>query len=157
MHGRIYQILTKPLPQSEWLTARQFDCLDDSTIDYVRESPSSRTEDLQYLLEVLPTSLFKMEGDTIEVTTDGHTFMEEVFHRLLDDIGELQLYTSDPSKFSLFLYKIGCYCGNLLGTSVMFCIDGQAYPSSSTDFIMDSLLYHSGQKFYIGAILDYHY
>lgn len=157
MHGRIYQILTKPLPESEWLTAEDFYDYNDPTIDYIQSSSCLRTEDLQFLCDILPESLFKMEGDTIEVTTDGHTFMEEVFHRLQDDISELQLYINEPKKISMLLYKISRYCDHLFGRSVMFFLDGAFYASSSTDFIMDSLIYHSGQKLYVGAILDFHY
>lgn len=153
MHGRIFEIREERLPREEWMNETYFYDEDTSFADYYKDS-EDREGDLQWLKQTLPPSMFRMEGDEIEVISDGKEVIEKWIERMKEEINKLD-YESVlmfPTT-NLIKYKMK----GMLHEDFMFCTDYADYCHDSTEFAKDCINNYQGKKLYVCGIIDYHW
>lgn len=154
MHGRIFELREQILPKDEWITQYSFCEHDDrSWYDYMRES-DDREEDLQWLKNVLPPSIFRVSGEVVEIISDGREFVEAWIEELKKEVNALSY---DEFKPWDPLYRIQSRMKNMLRADFMFVTDYEDYPHDPTTFIRHCINQYKGKKLYICGIVDYHY
>lgn len=153
MHGRIFEIREQRMPKEEWLNETDLYDEDTSFADYYRDS-EDREDDLEWLKSALPSSMFKMEGDEIEIISDGKEIMEKFIDRIKAEANELS-YESVVKGVQK--YKLGLALKGALHSDFMFYTDTAGYCHDSTEFLTDCINYCQGKKLYVCGILDYHF
>lgn len=152
MHGRIYEFSLERMPQDDWCTEFSFYDNDISDFaDWIGSSPSDRGYDLDDLKRILPSSMFKMEGDEIEIISNGEELIENWLYELKEQVNNL-----DCQNWAKEIWHIQRKIKNMLDADIMF---RNYYGNilNPTEFIEYCIRYYKGTKLYIGGIVDYHY
>ena len=154
MHGRLFEIREKRLDRDEWITEGSFYNEETgSWCDWMMVS-ESREEDLEWLKSALPASIFKVEGDEIEIISDGKEFVEEWIEELKKKVNSL---TYEKAMSFSGLYQIKSSLSNMLHNDFMFYSDYNENAHNPTGFIQDCLCHYQGKKLYVCGIIDYHF
>ena len=154
MHGRLFEIREQRLDRDEWITESAF--YEEETgnwCDWVMVS-EDREGDLEWLKSALPASIFKVEGDEIEIISDGKEFVEEWIEELKKKVNSL---TYEKAMSFSGLYQIKWSLSNMLNNDFMFYSDYSEYAHNPTEFIQDCLCNYQGKKLYVCGIIDYHF
>ena len=154
MHGRIFEIREERLPREEWMKASDF--YEEDTrgwCDYLHDS-EDRKDDLDWLKSGLPSSIFKLDGDKIEIISDGKEFVEEWIAELKEEVNKL---TYDTFTQGVAATKVKTKLNSMIKSGFMFYTDYACYPHNPTSFIRDCITAHQGKTFYVCGIIDYHY
>ena len=154
MHGRLFEIREERIPQDEWVNEFSF-CDEDTSswCDWMCDS-ADREDDLKWLKKVLPTSIFKVDGDEIEIISDGREFVE----KWIEDVREL-VNRLDYESFTGYAstWAIERTLQNMIGSDFMFRTSYADYAHGSTEFIKYCINSGKGTKLYVCGIIDYHY
>lgn len=158
MHARIYQISLENKCQDDWISE---DSITESDmgylgIDYITES-RDREDDLKWLKDCLPTSMFSVEGNEITLLNDGNEILRRSFNSIKDFVNgvDVEDYIKD---LIMFEYRIKSKSRDILNICHLFFIDGWAgHPCHSTDFVRFCHGCKPGTKLYVNGILDYHF
>lgn len=153
MHGRIFEIREERLPREEWMNETHLYDEDTSFADCYNDS-EDREDDLQWLKEALPSSMFRMEGDEIEIISDGKEVVEKWIERMKKEVNKLDYESVVKSSET---YRIKYMMKGMLHEDFMFRTDYADYCHNSTDFVMDCINNYQGKKLYVCGILDYHF
>lgn len=154
MHGRIYEIRTQRLNNELWMNETDlYDEVDGSWCDYVADS-DDRKDDLEWLKSALPKSIFKVEGDVVEVISDGREFVDEWIDDLKKEVNALSY---DKFTDLMDVCHIKMKMNNMIGFDMMFKTDYSDYPHNPTSFIKDCINQYQGKKLYVCGIVDYHF
>lgn len=166
MHSRIFQLSTKRLDKEEWINEDDISEADMgyNGIDYCFES-DDREEDLKWLANHLPKEVFKVEGDRIEIISDGSCLWEAHKTKMIDAIKNMA-YTGGESAYQDFFalggYIIARMAKNMLGLDFLFYIDDWNECCGKSNDLLQYVLYameddkHS-KVLYVNGILDYHF
>ena len=120
MHGRLFEIRENRLPEDEWMCVEHFYEEDTSSwCDWMQDS-ECREDDLEWLNESLPSSIFKVEGDEIEIISDGKDFVEGWISEVKKKVDELT-YESFTSFMST--WYIRNKLKNMIDSDFMFKTD----------------------------------
>lgn len=153
MHGRLFEIREQRLDRDEWITEEAFYNEETgSWCDWMVVS-EDRERDLEWLKSALPASIFKVEGDEIEIISDGKEFVEEWIEKLKSKVNSL---TYEKAMSFLGLYQIKNGLNNMIDNDFMFYTDYSEYAHNPTEFIQDCLCNYQGKKLYVCGIIDYH-
>lgn len=153
MHGRIFEIREERLPREEWMNETYLYDEDTSFADFYNDS-EDREEDLKWLKDTLPSSMFKMEGDEIEIISDGKEVVEKFIERLKNAAGELSY---DSVVGSQSIHRLKYKLKGALHEDFMFRTDYADYCHNSTEFLKDCINIYQGKKLYVCGIIDYHF
>ena len=154
MHGRLFEIREQRLPEDEWMCVDHFYEEDTSSwCDWMQDS-ECREDDLEWLKESLPSSIFKVEGDEIEIISDGKDFVEGWISEVKKKTDELT-YESFTSFMST--WYIRNKLKNMIDSDFMFKTDYEDYVHNPTDFIRECITQYQGKKLYVCGIIDYHF
>ena len=165
MHSRIFQLSTKRLPEEEWITDLSISEADMGYhgIDYCGEN-YDRENDLERLANVLPKEVFKVEGDKIEIISDGSCLWEAHKAKMIEVIKNMEYLggeTPYQSFFNLGGYKITCMAKNMLDTDFLFYIDDWNGCCGTSNDLLHYAIHAMASKdypkvLYVNGILDYH-
>lgn len=153
MHGRIFEIREERLPREEWMNETHLYDEDTSFADYYIDS-EDREGDLQWLKQTLPPSMFRMDGDEIEIISDGKDVIEKWIERMKKEVDKLD-YES-VVKFSE-THRIKYMMKGMLHEDFMFRTDYADYCHDSTAFVKDCINNYQGKKLYVCGIIDFHF
>ena len=153
MHGRIFEIREKRLPREEWMNETHLYDEDVSFACYYNDS-EDREDDLRWLKETLPSSMFRMEGDEIEIISDGKEVVEKWIERMKEEVNKLD-YESVLMGFPITCVK--CKVGGMLHEDFRFRTDYSDYFHDSTEFALDCIKNYQGKKLYVCGIIDFHF
>lgn len=167
MHSRIFQLSTKRLPEEKWIDESNISESDMGYlgIDYCRVS-NNREEDLEWLAECLPKDVFKVEGDRIEIISDGSCLWEAHKAKMLDVIKNMEYSGSGNPRqnfFALGDYTIARMAKNMLGIDFLFYIDCWDQCCGRSNDLLHYALYamkddkDCPRTLYVNGILDYHF
>lgn len=141
------------MDKEDWLKEDDLYDEDLNFCDYVSDS-EDRAYDLEWLKESLPPSIFKVNGDEIEIVSDGKEHIEEWLKRVRKEVESLS-YESVLSGFDI--YGLRNTLKNVFNVDFMFYTDYSSYCHDSFDFLMDCINNYQGKKLYVCGILDYRY
>lgn len=153
MHGRIFEIREQRLDREEWMNETYLYDQDTSFADYYYDS-ENREDDLQWLKDTLPSSMFRMNGDEIEVISDGKEVVEKWIERMKDEVNKLN-YESTLKK--PLTHRIKYKLKGMLHEDFLFCTDYADYIHDSTDFVKDCINHYQGKKLYVCGIIAFHF
>lgn len=174
MHSFIYQIKAINRPTNDELIDEDYfdeSYLNEHGVDYMTllEDGSERRNDaLENLKEILPESMFKVDGDCIEVISDGKEVFEAWKKYMLELVSnmEYQLEVKTADDFCHDFCGVGSYlveknAKTLINTYSLFYSldeDGSVFEtlSSGTSLVLFAKRY-VGKKLYVGSIFDYHW
>ena len=154
MHGRLFEIREERRPQEEWVNESYFYEEETSNWSDWMQTSEDREGDLKWLKEVLPSSIFKVEGDEIEVISNGREYVEQWIEELKKKTGEL---TFESFTGFMSTWYIKNKLNNMLGSDFMFMTDYSDYAHNPTEFIRDCINNYQGRKLYVCGIIDYHF
>ena len=170
MHSFIYQIKAINRPTNDELIDEDY--FDDSYynehgIDYMTllEDGSERRNDaLENLKEILPESMFKVDGDCIEVLSDGKEVFEAWKEELLELVTNMEYDMEGGLHYSfcsLGEYSIKTQSRSLFPTDSLFSLfdeEGDIWETleRSTALVLFAKRY-VGKKLYVGSIFDDHW
>lgn len=165
MHSRIFQLSEKRLPEDEWIDESNISEYEMGVngIDYCRIS-EDREDDLEWLANVLPKEVFKVEGDRIEIISDGSCLWEAHKAQMLDVIKNMEYSGSENPRqnfFALGDYILARMAKNMLGIDFLFYIDCWNGCCSKSNDLLHYALYAmknetASRVLYVNGILDYH-
>lgn len=153
MHGRIFEIREGKLDKEDWLKEDDLYDEDLNFCDYFYDS-ENREDDLKWLKECLPPSIFKVNGDEIEIVSDGKEHIEEWLKEVQKRAAALS-YENVTSCSETD--KVRNLLKNVFNVDFMFYTDYSSYCHDSFNFLMDCINNYQGKKLYVCGILNYHY
>lgn len=166
MHSRIFQLSAERLPEDEWIDESNISEYDMgfNGIDYCRIS-EDREDDLEWLANVLPKEVFKVEGDRIEIISDGSCLWEAHKAQMIDTVKNMEYTGAENPRqnfFALGDYILARMAKNMLDTDFLFYIDGWNGCCSKSNDLLHYALYamkndNSPRVLYVNGILDYHF
>lgn len=151
MHSCIYQIMRSKdenrIDESDF-----YEHLDDIPADYVRDLDEDDEDDyIKALPNFLPQSMFKCEGREITFLGGDKDFIEEWKAKVKAAVDGVIPGEWQP------LYELKKVVNDMLGIACRFYSEEDGYVTESTEFILDCMKMKPGTKFYVGAVIDYHY
>ena len=167
MHSRIFQLSPTKLDKDEWLGISDISEFSMGLfgIDYVSDYDIDRNWDLENLAHVLPKEVFKVEGDKIEIISDGSCLWEAHKKKMLDLLNSMEYCGGEkPSRSYLSFggYSIARMGKNMLDIDYLFYIDNwDGGIGTANDLLEYAIQAMKDDKFpnvlYINSILDYHF
>lgn len=166
MHSRIFQLSTKRLPKDEWIDDNYF--VDDYAyfgIDYTGES-EDRKGDIEWLKEILPEKMFKVEGNKITIINNGECLFGEYKKDLIKKATNLIFEAGEEpgavlhSFVGVGAYEISQRAKRIIDTDMLFSIEGWNNLGYSNDLVEYAhFVFKNGKSktLYINGILDYHF
>lgn len=156
MHSRIYQIGLKPFDPEDYATPEWFYDNSSDFADYIGDeiTGEARLQNIKCLQDEFK-EIFDLEGETLVFKGLG-----DFIQRWNEYIKSLTKQLEDNKYNHFLMYEIGSATKEThLETSFRFYIeDWNGYPAAAEDLI--DFLYNqvnSGDKLYIGAVIDYHF
>lgn len=153
MIGKIIELRESRLPKEGWMDEIDFYDVDNKFFDWV-ETSKEREKDLASLKATLPTSMFRMEEDEIEIISDGKEVVENW-------IAQNREMTDNLSYKSVMTFPTLLMLKNKLKSMIdldyKFITDYADYTQDSTAFVQDCISNYQGKKLYVCGIINYHY
>lgn len=160
MHSTIFQLSTERLSEDKWINENTF--LEDYGkfgIDYTNED-IDRQEAIERLAEILPKSVFKVEGDKVTILNNGECLFEQ-YKKDLQQILDKMTYNKDiDSALSLGAYRLFKRAMRIIDCNSLFHIPDWNWLGTSNDVLeYANYAFEKGKPkvLYIGGILDYHF
>ena len=148
MHSRIFQLTTKPIKESEWLTENDDDIL--QTFPYSVAKPDGKRDDeIRWLLDVCPKCFIWIEDNTLDVLPNAKfDYFGGRFRELKKKVGNLHFEEFCDEYYARNLIEL---IEDKFGFHVY---DDDGYVKTMDTFMRQVKV---NTKLYIGGILDYHF
>lgn len=162
MHSRIFQLSTRRIPEEDWINENSFDfeTYGRFGIDYVSVLVD-RENSLDWLKDVLPEKMFKVEGDKITILNDGSCLFEGYKNDLMEMVNKLTFVGDVQNSFlGIGAFKIEHRAKKIINTDFLFSIEDWTEldtPNDLVGYCYDTFHSDKPKILYVNGILDYHY
>lgn len=160
MHSTIFQLSTERLSKDKWINEDTF--LEEHGkfgIDYTYEY-KDREYAINMLADILPKSVFKVEGDNVTILNNGDCLFEQ-YKKDLQQILDKMTYNKDiDSALALGAYRLSKRALRIIDCNTLFHITDWNWLGTSNDILeYANFVYEKGNPkvLYINGILDYHF
>lgn len=160
MHSTIFQLSTERLSEDEWINENTF--IEDYGrfgIDYTNEG-IDREEEIESLADILPKSVFKVEGDKVTILNNGECLFEQYKRDLQQILDEMTYNKGTSSALASGAYRLSKRALRIIDCNTLFHIPEWNWLGTSNDLLEYANYAFEKRKpktLYICGILDYHY
>lgn len=160
MHSTIYQLSTERLDKDEWINENTFlEGYGEHGIDYTN-ADVDRDWQLEKLSDILPKSVFKVEGDKITILNNGECLFEQYKKDLQEILDKMTYNCGRDSALGIGAYRLSQRAMKIIDTSSLFHIPEWNWLDTSNTLIEYANYVFEKDKpkiLYVNGILDYHY